>query len=104
MADLTITEERKLEQLFEVGSEYVLNFGDRTFAEFFADAVGIDIDLAKYHEGGSSKAKRLRTFWQAESNHAVGRLVAALTDLAAKVQGNRIDPAAGLQAGCRVNK
>jgi hypothetical protein len=34
MADLTFTERQKLEQLFGMGSGYVLDFTNRTFADF----------------------------------------------------------------------
>ena len=77
MADVTIFDRRILERLFDMGSGYVLNFSDRTFAEFFADHK-IDINADKYREGGTSKANHLRSFWSMESNHIVGRFIDAL--------------------------
>lgn len=75
MSDLTGIERRRLEALFSMGSGYVLDFGDRTFAEFFDEHLRIDIDAAKYREKGGSKANRLRAFWTLESNFAVARSI-----------------------------
>jgi hypothetical protein len=36
---------------------HVLNFSDRTFAEFFDAELGVDIDHSRYHKFGSSKAR-----------------------------------------------
>jgi hypothetical protein len=57
---------------------YVLDFSDRTFAEFFQDELSIDIDDQKYHRNGSSKGKRLRTFLQTENEPAVAKTLRAL--------------------------
>lgn len=78
MSDLNSIEKRRLEQIFGMGSGYVMNFSDRTFGEFFVEFLRIDIDQPKYHEQGSSKAKRLRTFWRIEPNHVVGKALEAL--------------------------
>lgn len=53
---------RLIDDLFEMGGGYVLDFNNRTFAEFFADEIGIDIDQSRYQAEGTSKAKRLRYF------------------------------------------
>lgn len=53
-----------LEEILEMGSGYVLNFSDRTFALFFAEELNIDIDAEVYKRNGTSKAKRLRCFLQ----------------------------------------
>jgi hypothetical protein len=37
-----------------------------------------DIDAAIYRERGTSKANRLRSFWAAEGNHLVGKVIQAL--------------------------
>jgi hypothetical protein len=82
MSDLHFTERRLLENLFQMGSGYVLNFNDRTFQEFVVDAVRIDIDEKKYCLRGDSKAKRLRAFWELEPNHVVGELTQAMVSFA----------------------
>ena len=53
---------RLIDDLFDMGSGYVLDFSDRTFAAFFAEALDIEINDRKYFAEGSSKAKRLRYF------------------------------------------
>lgn len=75
MADLTTIEKRKLERALGMGSGYVLNFSNRTFAEFFLDNFGIDIYDAKYDYGSGSKANRMRAFWDREGNYLVGRIL-----------------------------
>jgi len=47
MSALTSLEKRKLEDLFGMKSGYVMSFSNRTFAEFFRDAVHIDIYSAR---------------------------------------------------------
>lgn len=51
-----------VDDIFEMGSGYVLAFNDRTFAQFFADELQINIDDPRYEDQGTSKAKRLRCF------------------------------------------
>jgi hypothetical protein len=80
MSDLTFLEKQKLEYVLGMGSGYVLNFNDRQFAEFVFESTKLDIDDHKYRVNGSSKAKRLRTFWQTEPNHIVGKLLNDLLD------------------------
>ena len=48
-----------LNDVFEMNSGYVLNFSDRTFAQFFAEELNIDIDDTNYAQTGNSKGKRL---------------------------------------------
>lgn len=51
-----------VEDVFEMGSGYVLDFNDRTMSAFFAEELDVDIDDDAYREFGHSKAKRLRSF------------------------------------------
>ena len=80
MSDLTAIEKRKLERALGMGSGYVLNFSDRTFAEVFLDNFGIDIYDVKYDYGSGSKANRMRAFWNRESNYLVGKVLGLLFD------------------------
>lgn len=83
MADLSAVDKRHLEHLLGMGSGYVLNFSNNTFAEFVFDTVGRDIYDARYDHGSSnSKANRLRGFWAKESNYVVGQLLTNLIELA----------------------
>ncbi len=61
-----------------MGSGYVLNFTDRTFAEFFENELSVNIDVPKFHLKGSSKGKRLRTFLEIESEAVVAKALRAL--------------------------
>ncbi len=50
MAEIGAFERRKLEKLLGMGEGYVLNFSDRTYAEFFLD-FRVDIDAAQFRVG-----------------------------------------------------
>lgn len=53
---------------FVRGAGYVLDFSDRTFSQFFATELGVDIYDNKYAAFGTSKGKRLRQFLIAADN------------------------------------
>lgn len=80
MAALTTTERQILEKLFQMGGGYVLNFSDRSFADFFRSDVGIDIDDPTFHSGSNSKANRLRCFWRKADNRTVGTSILKLIE------------------------
>jgi hypothetical protein len=80
MSDLTSSEKRKLEKLFQMGSGYVLDFSNRTFAEFVEESSGRDIYDARYDYGSGSKANRLRAFWEQEPNHLAGKVLSDLLE------------------------
>lgn len=69
---------RVIDQLFEMGSGYVLDFSDRTFAEFFETELGVDIDDPRYYAEGNSKAKRLRYFLKVSDANTRIRVLSAL--------------------------
>ncbi|MBR0948648.1 hypothetical protein JQ563_48815 [Bradyrhizobium liaoningense] len=62
MTNLKRSEMRLIDSALGMGSGYVLNFSDRTFAEFFDDEFRIDVDQQRYKTRGTSKANRLRSF------------------------------------------
>jgi hypothetical protein len=76
MSSLTEIEKRYFEELFGMRSGYVLDFTDRTFSEFFRSTIQLNIDDPKY--GATSKAKRLRSFWEQASDAPVGRILGEL--------------------------
>lgn len=80
MSDLNSRERRKLEQLLDMGAGYVLNFSDRTYFEFFDEFVGKNIDDQRYKTRGTSKANRMRAFWDKESNVVVARCLVELIE------------------------
>lgn len=67
-----------LDDLFEMGGGYVLNFSNSTFSRFFADELNVDIDDPVYAEQGGSKGKRLRCFLQKVNVPTVVRTLKAL--------------------------
>lgn len=85
MSDLSGSERRNLERLLGMGSGYVLDFSDRTFGEFF-DEYRVEIDAERYKAQGTSKAKRMRAFWDIDENHIVGRVISGLINYAIEQQ------------------
>ena len=69
---------RFIDDLFGMGGGYVLDFSDRTFAEFFAEELGINIDNPRYAAEGTSKAKRLRYFLKSCDSSVRIRTLSAL--------------------------
>ena len=51
-----------IDRVFGMESGYVLNFTNRTFAEFFHEEINVDIDDHRWAAQGESKAKRLRYY------------------------------------------
>jgi hypothetical protein len=78
MSDLSITDKIKFEKILEMNSGYVSDFSNRTFQSFILEITHNDIYDSKYSISGDSKANRLRTFWNIESNFTVGSLLLAL--------------------------
>lgn len=67
-----------LDDLFEMGGGYVLNFSDRTFAQFFAEELNADINDLTYSKSGTSKGKRLKCFLQTVDKNSVVKTLHAL--------------------------
>ncbi|MES9822830.1 MAG: abortive infection family protein [Candidatus Thiodiazotropha endolucinida] len=80
MVSLKRTEMRILDEIFDMGSGYVLDFSNRTIAEFFEDELGVDIYDEKYAFNGESKAKHVRAFIEIEDGYIVGQLLRKLWD------------------------
>ncbi|QPM68613.1 hypothetical protein RT761_01835 [Atribacter laminatus] len=81
MSSLKVIEKRVFEDLFGMVSGYVLDFSNNTFAEFFRETTNINIYSQKYAFNGDSKAKRLRAFWETESDTMVGKVLSELLEL-----------------------
>jgi hypothetical protein len=80
MASLRFRDKSVLEGYLEMGGGYVLNFSDRTFAEFFRD-FDVDIDDPEYLRGHSgSKANRMRSFWDSAPDAVVGNVLEELVE------------------------
>ncbi len=67
-----------LDDLFEMRSGWVLNFSDRTFAQFFAEELNVDINDLTYSKNGTSKGKRLKCFLQTVDKNSVVKTLHAL--------------------------
>lgn len=78
---------RFFDEVFEMQSGYVLDFSNRTFAEFFDSELSVNIDDQKYFQGGTSKANRLRTFLQIEKESIVARALCALWEYRDAIRG-----------------
>ncbi|OYY61207.1 MAG: hypothetical protein B7Y50_04850 [Hydrogenophilales bacterium 28-61-11] len=81
MSSLSTIEKQRFEDLFGMSSGYVLNFSDQKFAEFFRQDVGINIYDPRYAYNGTSKAKRLRAFWEIEEPANLGRALERLLEV-----------------------
>ena len=67
-----------LDEIFEMGGGYVLDFSNRTFSEFFIEELGINIDDSAFETNGTSKAKRLRCYLRQASTGSVIKVLLAL--------------------------
>lgn len=76
--NIRVLEMQFLEDLLKLGGGYVLDFSNRTFAQFFAEEVGIDIDDPAWAVEGDSKGKRMRRFLQTAQKPLVVRALRAL--------------------------
>jgi len=70
MNSLTDIDKRYLEKILEMSSGYVLDYSDATYGEFFSRHK-IDIHGSRYQIYGTSKAKKMRAFWELEPDNVV---------------------------------
>lgn len=78
---LRMVDERAINHVFDMNGGYVLDFSDRTFAEFFRE---LNIDINQEIPEGS-KAKRLRKFLSSRPAAQIAAVLRALLDY----RGNR---------------
>ena len=78
MGNLKPTDTRVLERILWMGEGYVLDFSNRTMAEFFEAEVGLDIYDERWAFRGDSKANRMRAFWTAADDLLVAKALRAL--------------------------
>ena len=101
MSSLNMADRHNLEKLLGMEGGYVLNFSDRTIGEFIFEAVGVDIHSARYTADGTSKARKLRTFWKLESDYLVGKLILALVDYSVSLNSEPTPEKDTLRERCR---
>lgn len=70
-----------LEHLLQMDGGYVLSFTNSTFQNFVRGSTGEDIYSEQYGDEGSSKANRLRSFWNNGSDEQVAQLLNDLRTL-----------------------
>ncbi|MXZ71939.1 MAG: DUF3644 domain-containing protein [Acidobacteria bacterium] len=64
-----------IDRVFGMEGGYVLDYSNRTFAEFFREELSVDIYDARWADQGQSKAKRLRSYLrQADRRTALATL------------------------------
>lgn len=103
MSSITDVEKRYFEKLFGMGSGYVLDYSDATYGELF-NRHGIRIHSSKYQTYGTSKAKKMRSFWEQEPDAVVGKLLSEILDSyeASCTLTNQAKEAAVLQEARRI--
>ena len=79
MSILTGADKRWLEKAFDMSGGYVLDFTNPSFDRFFND-YGVDIYDPRFEIYGTSKANRLRAFWDIEHDEIVGRVLLDLLE------------------------
>ena len=79
MSSLTPIEKKYLEETLDMHGGYVLDFNNRTFEDFFRH-YGIAIYDDKYLTYGDSKAKRMRAFWEQESDQITAKVLAGMLE------------------------
>lgn len=89
MPNIRTLDMQLVDDLFEMGSGYVLDFSDRTMSSFFAEELNVDIDDVAYRDLGSSKAKRLRCFLNKVDMPTAVRTLRALWDYRETIRKNR---------------
>lgn len=79
MSSLTAADKRYLEKILNMGGGSVLDFTNATFAEFFK-LYNVDIHGNQFLTYGDSKAKKMRAFWEQESDALVGHVLSDMLD------------------------
>ena len=79
MSSLSVTEQRYIEKVLEMGTGYVLDFTDATFGAFFKRH-RVEIHGNKYRTYGTSKAKKMRAFWEQETDGLVAGVLSEMLD------------------------
>lgn len=93
MSSLKPAEKPYIERMLDMANGYVLKFNDATFGEFFRRH-NVNIHGTRYQTNGSSKAKKLRSFWEQDPDPIVGKVLSELLDVyeaSCELDGKPID-------------
>lgn len=82
MSHLNTIDQRILEDYFQMGGGYVLDFTNQSFQQAIFDFCGEDIYSEVYSDYGSSKGKRLRCFFSKSSKEQLGKVITGLYEYA----------------------
>ncbi|NDV18765.1 hypothetical protein GO013_04945 [Pseudodesulfovibrio sp. JC047] len=74
MSSLTDVDKRYLENILGMQTGFVLDYTDSSFGAFFKRH-NIAIHSPKYQTIGTSKAKKMRSFWEQENDTLVGQIL-----------------------------
>lgn len=80
MANLDFVIVQSIEELFDMKSGYVLDFSNNSFQRFIKGIIDIDIYQSPGYDEYCSKASKLRTIFERESNSVVAKLLLALVN------------------------
>lgn len=95
MSTLTEVDKRYLEKILGMESGYLLDYNDMTFGQFF-NRHRVNIHGTKYQTYGTSKAKKMRAFWESEADALVGKVLSEMLDVYeanCKLNNKKIDTA-----------
>ena len=79
MSSLNFSEQHHIEKILNMGGGFVLDFSDATFGAFFKRH-GVNIHGSQYQTYGTSKAKKMRAFWEREPDRFVSQVLSELLD------------------------
>lgn len=84
MAELSFTDKTKINKFLTPSATdkgYILNFANNDLRDFISSATGFNIyEKGKYDDYGTSKAKRLNSFFEKEDDHVVGKVLLELVE------------------------
>lgn len=103
MNQLMAVELKVVDELFGMGSGYVLDFTNATFDDFFRCEVGVDIYDDAYALGSGSKGKRLRAFLTIGQPRAIVRAITSLWEYRETARIGRGDPETVTKARARLS-
>src|SRR5690606_41421611 len=70
-------------------SGYVLDYSDATYGEFFS-RYKIDIHSHRYQIYGTSKAKKMRAFWELEPDYVVAPVLAEIDRKSTRLNSSHV--------------
>ncbi len=93
MSTLTRNDRRYLEKILEMDYGYVLNYSDATYDEVFRRH-GVEIHAERFQTYGTSKAKKMRSFWDQEPDALVATVLGDMLDeyeVDCDLEGGQVD-------------